>query len=60
MFRLLRLDNNPLIQPLPAPVADNDPVGADIADIPTVLRAQMKDWDDPVLVQKRGGGCNPM
>ena len=46
--RLLRLDNNPLIQPLPKPAADNDPVGGDIADIPAVLRTQMRDWDDPV------------
>ena len=45
---MLRLDNNPLIQPLPKPAADNDPVGGDIADIPAVLRTQMRDWDDPV------------
>ena len=39
--RLLRLDNNPLIHPLPTPPADNDPVGGDIADIPTVRSVQM-------------------
>ena len=35
--RLLRLDNNPLIQPLPKPAADNDPVGDDVLTLTRAL-----------------------
>ena len=35
--RLLRLDNNPLIQPLPKPAADNDPVGDDVLTLTLAL-----------------------
>ena len=41
---------NPSPDPNPNPNPNSNPnqVGDDIADIPAVLRTQMRDWDDPV------------
>ncbi|XP_075265540.1 uncharacterized protein LOC142357936 [Convolutriloba macropyga] len=40
--RLLKLEDNPLVLPLPPPV--KDPVGHDINEIPAALNAVQKDW----------------
>jgi len=44
--RMVRLLDNPLVQPLPllSGAAVNDPVGADIEAIPTVLARVRKEW----------------
>ncbi|KAJ1454221.1 hypothetical protein M885DRAFT_522003 [Pelagophyceae sp. CCMP2097] len=48
--RLLPLDDNPLILPLP-PDSD-DPVGTDISDIPRVLHAIQEDWNGGVSMNR--------
>ena len=44
--RVLRLGGNPLVEPIPA-MGGRDPVGRDIADIPSVLQRIHDDWDEP-------------
>eukprot|EP00873_Tetraselmis_striata_P038273 jgi/Tetstr1/458537/TSEL_044940.t1 len=43
--RLVRLEDNPLITPIPPAV--KDPVGADVAEIPSALAALQRDWVSP-------------
>ena len=44
--RVLRLGGNPFVQPLP-PMGLRDPVGDDIAAIPSVVRKIQADWNEP-------------
>ena len=44
--RVLRLGGNPFVEPLPK-LGIKDPVGADIAEIPAVLRRIQDDWNEP-------------
>jgi hypothetical protein len=46
MRRVLRLAGNPLVLPIP-PMGLSDPVGRDLADIPSVLQRIRDDWNDP-------------
>ena len=50
--RLVPLDDNPLVLPLPRSPADDprlsDPVGLDLADIPRALQAIQDDWNSGV------------
>ena len=44
--RVLRLGGNPFVEPLPK-LGLKDPVGADIADIPRIIKKIQDDWNEP-------------
>jgi len=44
--RVLRLGGNPFVHPLPK-LGIKDPVGADIADIPRIIKKIQDDWNEP-------------